>query len=376
MSRIASLEARFPALAAALPGWAVARVLIVLAVIAAEAFHYAGDHSLGHAFFGHERGLMAWDSDWYLRIARDGYDSLPVEGLRYFPLYPIGARLADRLLGGGETFFLLAIASVFAVVAGVLLYKLCMHEKDDARLARRSVWLLALAPPAFVMAMAYTEPLALTFAIGMFYAMRRGHWGWAALAGFGAGLVRPTGLLLLLPVAIEAWISVGTPTAKRVAVRAAALLSPVAGTAVYLWWSSVATGDAFLPLTVQQRSNARGDFQLPLVTFWDAARELVTDARVDQGLHLLWVAIFIVLVVQVFRHWPASYGAFAAVSLLQAVATSNLNSLERYGYGAFPVILAAASMVDTDKGERTLLIASALAMTGYATAAFVSGYVP
>jgi hypothetical protein len=251
-----------------------------------------------------------------------------------------------------------------------------MHEKGNVRLATRSAWLLALAPPAFVLAMAYTESLALTFAIGTFYAMRRDRWGWAALAGLLAGLVRPTGLLLLAPVAVEAWRSLPPATPKRIALRVAAFLSPIAGTGIYLWWSHVATGDAFLPLTVQQRSNARGSFQLPLVTFWDAARELMTEARIDQGLHLLWVAILVVLVVNVFRHWPASYGAFAAVSLLQAVATSNLNSIERYGYGAFPIVLAAASLFDTPRSERLLLIGSSLAMTGYATAAFVSGFVP
>jgi Gpi18-like mannosyltransferase len=358
-----------------IPGWVLARVLVVLAVVLADVIYYQADYTWFHSFFGFERGLMSWDADWYLRIARGGYDALPVEGLRYFPLYPLAARL---LAAGGpyEKLTLLLLANAFALVAGILIYRLVLFEKKDARLARRSAWLISLAPPAFVLAMAYTEPLSLTFAIAVIYFARTGRWNAAALAGLGAGLVRPTGLLLLAPLAIEAARQRAGLSATQILQRVVAFASPLIGTGMYLWWSSVATGDALLPLTVQQRSNARGDFQFPLLTFWQAVQDLVTEARVDQGLHLVWVAILVALIVRTFRQWPVSYGAFATVSLLQAISTTNLNSLERYGYGAFPLVLAAASMTEGDRAERILLVSSAVAMTAYATAAFMSGYVP
>jgi hypothetical protein len=370
-----SLDARAPTVTAVLPGWVLARVLVVAAVVLADVVYYTADYTWLHSFFGFERGLMSWDADWYLRIARDGYDALPVEGLRYFPLYPLAARL---LAAGGpyEKLTLLLIANTFAFVAAVLIYRLVLFEKNDASLARRSAWLVCLAPPAFVLVMAYTEPLSLTFSVAVFYAARKHRWALAAVAGLGAGLVRPTGLLLLVPLAIEVARNRAGLSLKEILGRVGALVSPLVGTGIYLWWSHLAKGDAWLPLTVQQRSNARGDFEFPLITFWHAARDLVTDARVDQGLHLVWVAIFVALIVRCFRNWPVSYGAFATVSLLQAISTTNLNSLERYGYGAFPLIIAAASLAASERAERILLVSSALAMTGYATAAFMSGYVP
>jgi hypothetical protein len=371
----AEVKERYPALAATLPGWALARILVIAAAIGAEFLFYDG-RSLGHALVGHEHGLMSWDADWYLRIARDGYQALPIEGIRYFPLYPIAARVLSLGSDHWTPAALLLLANVFAVLLGLLVYRLCMFEKQDPDLARRSAWLVAVAPPAFVLVMAYTEALAMTFAVGAFLAIRRKSWFLAAIAGFLAGLVRPTGLLLLVPIAIEAWRDLRPVTFKKLLPRVTALASPLLGTAVYLLWSAQARGDALLPLRVQQRSNARGRFQDPLLTFWHAARDLVTDARVDQGLHLVWVALFVYLIYVTFRHWPASYGAFATVSLLQAVGTDNLNSLERYCYGAFPVILAIAYVCRTKSAERWLLAVSAVAMTGYAAAAFVSGYVP
>lgn len=375
MSRWAARKDRYPALAASLPPWLLARVLVTLAALGAGLL-YLQEPGWGHALVGHDRGLMSWDADWYLRIAAGGYRSLPLEGLRYFPLFPLAARDLAGLLGGATKLALLAIANSFAVVLAVLLYKLVMEEKEDPALARRVAWLAALAPPAFVLVMGYTEPLAMTFAVWAFLSMRRGRWWQAAAAGLLAGLVRPTGLLLVVPLLIEARRDIALAIPSKIAARSAAILAPLVGTGLYLAWAGSAYNDPFLPLTVQQRSDARGGFQDPLVTFWHAAQDLFAHARVDQGLHLLWVALFIYLIVLSFRHWPASYGAYAVVGFLQAVSTSNLNSLERYCFGTFPVILAAAYACRSKTSERTLIVGSAALLTAYATAAFISGYVP
>jgi hypothetical protein len=349
---------------------------VLVAAFAAEPIYYGGTSPWYGILVGHERGLMSWDADWYLRIAEHGYRSVPVEGLRYFPLYPLLARALSFVLAGAVKASLLILSNGFAIVAAVLLYRLCMFEKDDRELARRSVWLFTLAPPAFVLVMGYTEALALTFAIGAFLAMRSGRWGLAALMGVAAGAVRPTGLLLVVPLLVEAVRAISSKSRREVALRALAVVSPLIGTGAYMAWACKVYGNLWLPLSIQQRSNGRGGFQFPLVTFWRAAMDFFTDGRVDQMLHLVWVGLFLALIYLCFRGWPASYGAFALVSFAQAVGTSNLNSLERYAFGAFPVILAAAAWCRTPRSERLMVGGSAAAMTAYATAAFISGYVP
>jgi hypothetical protein len=94
------------------------------------------------------------------------------------------------------------------------------------------------------------------------------------------------------------------------------------------------------------------------------------------GLHFPWAIGFLVLLVVCFRRWPASYGAFAAVILLVALSAGNLDSLERYGLSAFPLVLALAGLLARPWVERTALALAATGLTVYATLAFLGAYVP
>ncbi len=379
-------------LRAALVPWLLARAIVLAAIVAAYFIwdHFIGDigpcleppclypdtQSLASTFLRREQGLLAWDADWYLGIARGGYDSMQVEALRYFPLYPLAGRFLAPVFGGSEVAALLMLTNAAALLLPVLLYKLVTAEELSVAVARRSVWLITLAPAAFVFVMAYTEPIAISLAVVVFLAMRRRRWLGAAAAGFLSGLVRPTGLLLVPAIAFEAYRDRNELSAGGVAVRLAATVSPVAGMGVYLFWSYLANGDFWLPLTVQNQPNGRGPFAFPLATIFGAARDAVTEARLDQALHLVWLGIFIALIVVAFRRWPGSYGVYATVSVLQAISTTNLNSLERYGLAAFPLVLAAATVDVDQKRARLVIVASAILMFVYATAAFDSGYVP
>jgi len=93
-------------------------------------------------------------------------------------------------------------------------------------------------------------------------------------------------------------------------------------------------------------------------------------------LHYLWVPVALALAAVAWRRWPASLGAYAAATVVVALASEHLGSLERYVYGAFPVVLAAASLTASERVGRALLVASGAAMGGYALAAFMGAYVP
>ncbi len=380
------------ALRSALPPWVLARVIVVAALVAAYLIwdRFIGDigpcleppclypdsQSLISTFLRREQGLLAWDGDWYVGIATGGYASMPVEALRYFPLYPLAGRFLASLFGGSEVAGLLFLSNAAALLMPVLLYKLASVEGKPLSVSRRSVWIITLAPPAFVLVMAYTEALAISLAIAVFLSMRRGRWWSAAVAGLLSGLLRPTGLLLVPAIAFEAYREQRRDPSSPLLPRLIAVVSPLAGMSIYLLWSHLANGDAWLPLTVQNQANGRGPFAFPLATLYGAAADAVTDARLDLALHLVWLGIFAALIVVAFRRWPASYGIYAAVSVMQAISTTNLNSLERYGFAAFPLALAAGSVEMGEKRERLALVVLAILMFAYATAAFDSGYVP
>ena len=82
------------------------------------------------------------------------------------------------------------------------------------------------------------------------------------------------------------------------------------------------------------------------------------------------------LLVVCFRRLPSCYGWFALAVLASAMTSANLDSFERYALGAFPLTIAVALVAQTRWTERLVIAASAVAMTGYATLAFLHAYVP
>jgi hypothetical protein len=350
----------------------VARAIVLAAVAIGKTMLDHGYDPPMHVISAARTGLMSWDADWYRRIADHGYARVSSSGLRFFPLYPVMGRGLSFLFGGHTDWALLLIANAFALLLGALVHALVMLERGDAGLARRAAWLTALAPPAFVLVMGYSEPLFLCLAVAAFIWMRQGRWWWVAGAGLLAGLTRPVGLLLVVPIAI---VAVRGGARGPIAARLAAVLAPLAGTAAFLGWVGVRFGDPTLPFRVQNIDGLRGRTVSPLATGAHAVTGLLTGAAGRQ-LHFLWVVVAVALVVVVFLQWPLEYGAYAALTVLAGLSAQHLGSFERYAYGAFPLVLAGAGLTRTVRGERVLLLLSGAAMGAYAVAAYVGAYVP
>ena len=320
-------------------------------------------------------GLVGWDASWYLRIIESGYQHLPWESMRFFPLLPLLAKVLAPLLGARLA--LLVVVNGAALAAGVLIERLARFESGgDRALASRAAWYLAFLPPAFVLAMGYAEALLIVFSIATFLALRRRRWGWAIAMGLLAGLSRPLGVLLVLPAVIEGCRELRRARTGERILRALAALAPGAGGLVYLGWSWIAHGDPLRPLRLQQEYDRRGGFENPVTRLGEAAQQLAGGADLGSGLHFPWAIGFLVLLVVCFRRWPASYGAYAAAVLLVALSAGNLDSLERYGLSAFPLVLALAGVLRAGWVERTALVLAACGLTVYATLAFLGSYVP
>ena len=368
----------------ALPAWMAARA-IVLAALALAHFIFTNLHVRDDAVSSQlHQGLFAWDAGFYRGIAAHGYGfgTLPHDSLRFFPLVPLASRWLGILLGGRSDVALLIIANGSALAAGALLHRLVLTEKHDAGLARRATWLFALVPPAFVLVLGYSEATFLALAIGTFLALRTGRWWWAGLLGMLAALTRPVGVLLVVPVAIEAGRSLyrlrrsGSLGWRAVLPRLASVLGPPAGLATFLAWVWARYGDALLPLHVQEEPRRRGHVVDPLTALLHEGRGILHGQHVGSGLHVPWAIGLAVLLVVCFRRWPASYGAFATVMVLAVLTSKNLDSLERYALSAFPFILVGASLTASERLERATLVLGAAAMEGYAVLAFLNAVVP
>jgi len=360
---------------AALPAWGVSRVLVVAAwaVLATVHVHNPAAHQQVH------QGLFAWDAGWYRGIARHGYGFSPPgagahEALRFFPLLPVVSWLL-----GGSSVAIVAVVWAAALVLGALVHRLVLIEGKGAHAARLSVWCVLLFPSAFVLVLGYAEALAMALGVGMFIALRRQRWWLAAGLGVLAGLSRPLGVLLAVPAVVE------VARAFRLGVRGdartraawgAAVAGPVAGLVAFLTWSWRRYGDFLLPLRVQTKATHRGQVVDPFTALWHEGSGILHGHHIGSALHVPWAVCFIALAVVAFRRFPASYGAYAAAVLVVALTSKNLDSLERYGLGAFPLVLALATLLRTARLERAWLAASSAALEGYAVLALLNKYVP
>jgi hypothetical protein len=390
-----------------LPAWIAARVLVVVSLILAHlVVTVVRPHNPAAVQRVHQ-GLLAWDGGWYAAIGGHGYAAAGTQAVRFFPGYPMAARGLAWIPGISVGTALVVISNVCALAAMGALLILVRHDLDDRNLARRSVWLMALAPSAYCLVMGYADAALLLFSVVTVLGARTGRWWWAAAAGLGAGLVRPVGVLLVVPVVIELWQSrrtatttgstLGPDTANATitapapapatitapgsglggwTARGAAVLAPLAGMGAYLAWVGHQFGDPWLPLRIQQEQGHRGSVTVPLAAMGHTLASLAHGHHLGSALHIPWVLLCVVLLVVAYRRLPLSYAALATAMLAVSLTSTNLDSFERYALGAFPLVVAASTLTSHRRVEVVVLVLSGLAMVGYAFLAFVGVVVP
>lgn len=352
--------------------WLTARGLMLMGFIVAVAVSDRLTPGMRPVTLG--EGLSAWDGTWYRDIASQGYASLPVEGLRFFPLFPLLGKVLSVVTFGRTDLALILLANVASFALAIGIRRLVRFERGSVVLADRAVWVTCLFPAAFVLSWAYAEALWLLFVVIAFWAMRSRRWRWVVGAGLVAGLTRPLGIALAIPVAIElvrVWKSAST---TERATGALAVASPAIGTGIYMLWVSRNFGDAFLPFTVQ--SPLRGDSVDPFSRIFEGMSQMFGAERFGDGLHIPFAIGFVILLALTLRWWPVSYGAFASVVLIAALAAENLNSLERYGLNAFPIALTFAVLLKREQYERVALLGLAGGMVALSALAWTGAYVP
>ncbi len=356
--------------------WLTARVITLFALGLAKYevkhFHITNPKAVLES---HD-GLLGSDAGWYQTIAAHGYGALPRSTTRFFPLLP----LLDRGLHDITTMTVgiasLLVVNVAALLLGVGIYALVRAEFQDTLLARRAVWLIMLAPPAFVFVMGYSEALLVLLAVAFFAAIRRGNWWWAGLFGFLAGTARPIGCLLVLPAVIEVIRSWSTDRWRGWPGKAVAVVSSVAGTTTYLAWVRTTSGGFLEPLRIQQQQAHHGALSDPVSIVYHSLVNLAHGHHIGDALHVPWIGVAVVLLVVAFWRLPVSYGAFALGVVVVALSGSNLDSFERYALSAFPLVMAAATLLRSARVATAVYVLSGSAMALYAVLAFQGAYVP
>ena len=366
------------ALRAVFPAWCVTRLLVAAAFVISHLLVRTARPNDPKAAGTLARGLSAWDAGWYRSIAEFGYRSSGAHSLRFFPGYPLAGRYLGVLLDIGPGTALIVLANACALVAMAVLWLLVRNELGDLDLARRSVWLLAVCPSSYTLVMGYADASFLLASLLVFLAARSGHWWWAAVAGLMAGAVRPVGLLLVLPMAVEIWQQHGRHREARLpwAAVTAALFAPVLGTALFLAWVGHVFHDPWLPYRLQMHAGHSGSILAPVASLWNATASSVRGHHLGTALHLPWVLLALALLVVAFRRLPLSYAVYAASTLCVLLATSNLDSFERYAMDAFPLVIAGGTLLVPKGVERGILVSAGVVLVGYTVLASWAMVVP
>ena len=332
------------------------------------------------------RTFEHWDAQWFLHVAKDGYNPTSAA---FFPLYPallhaLAWVFRSYLVAGT----LLSLAT--AGLAAWALAEIARPLFGDGG-ARDAVLYLALFPTAFVFTALYSDGLFLALSAASFLAALRGRTWSAGVAGGLAVAARLVGLallpallyllwprrgqrlwrplpLVLLPAAVGFYslylhYATGDWLAWRHAQvgwqRETPFLGPLGG----LWWSIQAGGHGGLSLLrhLPDGMGAPGGFTpTERLAFWNAF-----------SLVLLVVACWLTWVA--WRRLGPAFGLYAAATLVVVLAAPSrgfpLVSLPRFLMDCFPIVLALVALTRRRGRDATLVTLAALsAVAGVAFA--------
>jgi Mannosyltransferase (PIG-V) len=334
-------------------------------------------HDLGYATDVWAR----WDSDFFLRIAQNGYDDASAA---FHPLYPAAVAGLGRVFAGHYILAGLVVSLLAGAASFVLLYQLA-ERRLGADGGRRSVLYLALFPMALFFQAVYSESLFLFFVLAAFVLAERNSFAAAGLVTGLAILTRAAGLALLPALAILAW-------RNRDRVRALgglALAIPVAAIYPLVLWQQL--DDPFAFTDAQDRWHRHFSRAGPFGGLWDglvAGWHGLEQFVVGHGTHVAGVSarhaaaenlqaavfllLFLALTVVAWRRFGAPYGLYAAVSLAIPLSYPSsrwpLLSLPRFGLVIFPFFLALAALTNGRPRAHAAVVGCSATFLGIAVA--------
>lgn len=364
---------------------------IALRVLLLHAALYAAAYCFDLAKNGYTGGLMdtlaqLWnrsDAPHYQGIAKNWYVTQgdPRLHIVFFPLYPLLTRLLS--IGGNYFAGAMLLSTLCAVASAIAIYELAaldMQRSDALFIAT----VLSVFPGSIFLAAPMTESLFLLLSVCCILAARKKQYIPAGLLGALAAFTRSVGLLLVLPVFIEALGAClrSRPTSAKELARPilAVLLIPL-GTAGYLLINYLVTGSAFTFLAYQRLhwSQQLGPFfstaayQLDLLI----TNAISGDIKLVYGLflpNLICAFGSLGLLLPSMKELRPSYSGYALVYFAVSIGCTWLLSGPRYLAVCFPLAFGLARLT---QGKKPLRFAAALLLTVSMLAylwLFVTGY--
>ena len=296
--------------------------------------------------------LLQWDSEWYFRIATEGYryngDPAIPQTIVFYPLYPMLARGLVVISGLAPSDALLLLSNVAALLAIVVLVKLVREEFGD-QVALATTALLSFFPASVVLSAGYTESLELLLTVSFFLVLKRKRYLSAALLAGLAVADRSTGVVLLPVLLWEMWLNRDQkPFFPALIPCVLVATSGLWLFMIYLWYRF---GD---PLVF---SKGQAGFHLGTTLFarlisalkFEPFTQLILNDWNPWGQGSWFMLLFIVLIVVGWSRLRFSWTMFATGALLLPYLTlsglvAGFTSMGRFGLVSFPLFVVLADV--------------------------------
>lgn len=308
-----------------------------------------------------------WDALWFQHLATDGYQTMG-SGVAFFPLFPMVIRGVAVVIGGDAALAAIIVSTASFIVALALLDILVSRDLDSAT-ARRTVLLVAMGPTALFFYAGYSESLLLALSIGAFLCARQRRWAIAGMCGLLAGLCRSTGVLLTLPLAVEAVQHMRERRAaehRSLTVGHFAVAAPVVGLLLWVAYSSVVLNVSGGPIGAASSWGQRP--AMPWVSISRSIGVILDGSRGPEVLNLAAVGLLVAGCVAMVRRLPFSYTAYAVASIpvlcFRTADFSPLMSASRYVIVVFPLFVIAALLLRRTWGFIGVLSVSTIVLGG------------
>lgn len=320
-----------------------------------------------------------FDAGWYADVALDGYTwdhtFQRQRNIAFFPAMPMLMRPMGMAFGMHDRTASRDRRMLRALWAGVVISLVAFlwalhyvvrlgHELIGPERAANAALLLAAYPFAVFFSAPYTESLFLLAAAGAFFHLRRCEWLAASCWGLVAGLTRPNGCFLSVPLAILALQQIqqlhagsfdshergarsGLVRAWSVRLLTAAM--PGIGMLAFTGYLYGLTGVWFAWARSHEAWGRTYQGLGPFVTAFGWLRDepflqVVTNIPFNT-LNALGVLFGLALTYPVFRRLGAAFGVFVLVNLVPPLFAGGVLSMGRLSSTLFPLFLALAVVI-------------------------------
>ena len=145
--------------------------------------------------------MSNWDGPIYINIAKNGYSKVSLAN--FFPLYPLLINIVNKLISS-SLYSALLVAWV-SLIGAIYFYLKVVKQFLKIKLnseAVRALLLFILFPSAVFMLASFTESLFAFLSLAAIYYAMKNRYLVAAIFGMFATATRPTGVFLILLVAL------------------------------------------------------------------------------------------------------------------------------------------------------------------------------